>query len=172
MNKPLKVEQCIFLSTDFDGHPFIKSIIKEFGPKGYALVTVILLTMGKGGISTVYDQSFKETILRILTDVSQNLLDMVVRKMAKNGFLDREAFYKRKVLTPPERCIMDRIEDVWSNPHDETRPYLFVKNSSHGDGLVNSEETRISSEETIVNTEETTNIGSNFGKTGQITEKP
>ena len=153
--KPLKVEQCIVLSTDFYGHPFVKSIIQEFGPKGYALVTVILMTIGRDGTATVYDKSFTDDILGALTDVSRNLVDMVVRKMVKSGFLDSDAFRKRKVLTPPSVCIVDSLDDVYLSNADITRPYLFVKHPYCSKNVVNSEKTIISSEETAVYSEET-----------------
>lgn len=130
MNKSLKTEQCFYQSANFRNTSFVKSIRKEFGLKGYALIIATLEEISRNGC---YDQSFCDRIISDFPEVSQNLLDMVVRKMAKNGFLDREAFYKRKVLTPPERCIMDRIEDVWLTAYDESHPYLFIKNQSHND---------------------------------------
>lgn len=133
MMKSLKTEQCFYQSANFRNTSFVKSIRKEFGLKGYALIIATLEEISRNGISVCYDQSFCDRIISDFPEVSQNLLDMVVRKMVKSEFLDREAFYKKKVLTPPERCIMDRIEDVWLTAHDETRPYLFVKNQSYDD---------------------------------------
>ena len=153
--KPLKVEQCIVLSADFYGHPFVKSIIQEFGPKGYALVTVILMTIGRNGVETAYDKAFTDSVLGVLTDVSRNLVDMVVRKMVKSGFLDGDAFRKRKVFTPPSGCIVDNMDEVHLLQTGTTRPYLFINSHSLSNNIVNSEKTVISSEETLVYSEET-----------------
>lgn len=133
MNRSLKTEQCFYQSANFRNTSFVKSIRKEFGLKGYALIIATLEEISRNGISVCYDQSFCDRIISDFPEVSQNLLDMVVRKMVKSEFLDKEAFYKRKVLTPPERCIMDRKEDVWLTAYDESHPYLFVKDQSHND---------------------------------------
>ncbi len=152
MNKSLQAEHCIYLSTCFHGHPFVKSVLKEFGPKGYAVVTAVLLTIRRNGREATYRQGFIQSILDFLPDVSGNLVDMIVRKMVKAGFLDSEVFHARKALTPPAEYIAGTISEVFS---DVSRPYVFIMTPVDNYKSVNPEETAVYSEETIVNSEET-----------------
>lgn len=167
MVESLKAEQCVYLSTDFHTTPFVRSVVREFGPKGYALVTVILLTIGRNGVRTLYGQSFREAVVSGLQDVSQNLVDMVVRKMVKSGFLDRDAFHRQHVLTPPSSCIAGCVRDVFTSDGSPSRPYLFVSCPYRTPDCVSSVKTTVSSEETAVNAEGTSLSGNNFGNNVQ-----
>lgn len=159
MSESLKTEQCFYKCSNFRNTSFVKSIMKEFGSKGYVLILATLEEIGRNGTVVRYDQSFKDRIVNDFPEVSRNLLDMVVRKMAKNGFLDRKAFESRKELTPPSSCVVDNVEAVFDGSHQKS-PYLFVKASVLSD---NSELIQVSSEKTAINSEETSKDGSLCG---------
>lgn len=150
MSESLKTEQCFYQSSNFRNTSFVKSIMKEFGSKGYVLILATLEEIGRNGTAVRYDTSFKDRIVTDFPEVSRNLLDMVVRKMAKKGFLDKKAFESRKVLTPPSSCIVDSVESVYDGSHQRS-PYLFVRPSALS---VNSDLIHVSSEETNINSEE------------------
>ena len=159
MSESLKTEQCFYRSSNFRNTSFVKSIMKEFGSKGYVLILATLEEIGRNGTVVHYDQSFIDRIVVDFPEVSRNLLDMVVRKMAKKGFLDRKAFESRKELTPPSSCVVDSVEAVFDGSHEKS-PYLFVRPSVFS---VDSELIQVSSEETPINSEKISQSGGSCG---------
>ena len=129
MIKTLTAE-AIHLSRDFFKHPFVKAVEKEFGFKGSKLLIDILIEVTKTGFEETYNKSFRDKIAG-RNNVSERLVDMVVHRMLKNGFLDQAKY-------------------------DDSHVVAIPSGASH-DKRVNSEETAVISEETHVNTEETTN---------------
>lgn len=148
MNRSLQAEQTLCMSTAFHTTPCVKAITKEFGPKGFALVSATLSALRQKGTSTLYNEAFVHSIMDFIPDVSYHLVDMVIRKMVKYGWFDSVAFNKRKTLTPPDSFIVDTIDDVFLYCLDRNRPYIFVR------GLPISEEKPIFSERIGISSEE------------------
>ena len=140
--------EAIHLSRDFFKHPFVKAVEKEFGFKGSKLLIDILIEVTKTGFEETYNKSFRDKIAG-RNNVSERLVDMVVHRMLKNGFLDQAKYADRHVLAIPSGNILDNEKKAVT-----CLPYFFL--ASH-DKMVNSEETAVISEETPVFTEETTN---------------
>ncbi len=147
MIKTLTAE-AIHLSRDFFKHPFVKAVEKEFGFKGSKLLIDILIEVTKTGFEETYNKSFRDKIAG-RNNVSERLVDMVVHRMLKNGFLDQAKYADRHVLAIPSGNILDNEKKAVTG-----LPYFFL--ASH-DKMVNSEETAVIPEETPVFTEETTN---------------
>lgn len=158
MNKTLTAERVFAISIRFYEHPFIQSLMEEFGVKGCTLAVAVLAQIGKSGTEARFGRKFRESISRNLPGISYNLVKMVVRRMVEAGFLDKKAFDERKVLTPPAEYIVDDIYDIGSGNVDKSMPYYYARNQfssiTSEETPVNSEETHISSEETVVNSEE------------------
>lgn len=147
MIKTLTAE-AIHLSRDFFKHPFVKAVEKEFGFKGSKLLIDILIEVTKTGFEETYNKSFRDKIAG-RNNVSERLVDMVVHRMLKNGFLDQTKYADRHVLAIPSGNIIQE-----GSEESLPLPYFFL--ASH-DKRVNSEETAVISEETHINMEETTN---------------
>lgn len=147
MIKTLTAE-AIHLSRDFFKHPFVKAVENEFGFKGSKLLIDILIEVTKTGFEETYNKSFRDKIAG-RNNVSERLVDMVVHRMLKNGFLDQTKYADRHVLAIPSGNIIQE-----GSEESLPLPYFFL--ASH-DKRVNSEETAVISEETHINTEETTN---------------
>ena len=149
MKESLKAERYIYLSTRFSGSPFMWSVIEEFGPKGCAAVICILMKIADEGGEAVHDKPFIDGVVNFLKDCSSNLVDMVIRRMVKGGLLDRKAFYRRSVLTPPKRFVVSCQEGLNFENINPSCLYMMVC------PIVSSEETKVNSEETKVFSEET-----------------
>ena len=140
--------EAIHLSRGFFKHPFVMAVEKEFGFKGSKLLIDILIEVTKTGFEETYNKSFRDKIAR-RNNVSERLVDMVVHRMLKNGFLDQAKYDDSHVVAIPSGNIIQE-----GSEESLSLPYFFL--ASH-DKRVNSEETAVISEETHVNTEETTN---------------
>lgn len=165
MEKTLIPEKCFYQSTRYSKHPFIRSLRKEFGNKGFALTLVILEMICEEGIEVKFSRKFRETIIKEFPDIKPCLVTMVVRRMTDEGFLDKKAFQERKVLTPPANYIASCQDDILSGKVDKNAPYYFIypkesMDSSENNGinsetiLINTEEKGINSEEIRINTEQ------------------
>lgn len=140
--------EAIHLSRGFFKHPFVRAIEKEFGFKGSKLVLDILIETTETGFETPYCKEFRDKVA-LRNNVSERLVDMVVHRMVKNGFLDQAKYADRHVLAIPSGNILDIEKKA-----DSDLPYFFVyTHLKH----VSSEETIVNSEETPVFTEETPN---------------
>lgn len=140
--------EAIHLSRGFFKHPFVRAIEKEFGFKGSKLVLDILIETTETGFETPYCKEFRDKVA-LRNNVSERLVDMVVHRMVKNGFLDQVKYADRHVLAIPSGNILDIEKKAVSD-----LPYFFVyTHLKH----VSSEETIVNSEETIVNLEEIPN---------------
>lgn len=140
--------EAIHLSRGFFKHPFVRAIEKEFGFKGSKLVLDILIETTETGFETPYCKEFRDKVA-LRNNVSERLVDMVVHRMVKNGFLDQVKYADRHVLAIPSGNILDIEKKAVSD-----LPYFFVyTHLKH----VSSEKTIVNSEETIVNTEEIPN---------------
>ena len=140
--------EAIHLSRGFFKHPFVRAIEKEFGFKGSKLVLDILIETTETGFETPYCKEFRDKVA-LRNNVSERLVDMVVHRMVKNGFLDQVKYADRHVLAIPSGNILDIEKKAVSD-----LPYFFVyTHLKH----VSSEETIVNSEEIPVFTEETTN---------------
>ena len=147
MIKTLTAE-AIHLSRDFFKHPFVKAVENEFGFKGSKLLIDILIEVTKTGFEETYNKSFRDKIAG-RNNVSERLVDMVVHRMVKNGFLDQAKYADRHVLAIPSGNILDNEKKAVTD-----LPYFFVySHLKH----ISSEETIVNPEETTVVTEETTN---------------
>jgi len=147
MSKTLTAE-VIHLSRGFFQHPFMRAIEKEFGFKGSKLVLDILIETIETGFEASYCKVFRDKIAQ-RNGVSERLVDMVVHRMLKNGFLDQAKYDNYHVVAIPSGNILDIEKKGVSD-----LPYFFVyTHLKH----VSSEETIVNSEETSVFTEETTN---------------
>ena len=149
MKESLKAERYIYLSTRFSDSPFMWSVIEEFGPKGCAAVICILMKIADEGGKASHDQPFIDGVANSLKDCSSNLVGMVIRRMVKGGFLDRKAFSRHSVLTPPRRFIVSCQEGLNFENFNPSCLYMMVC------PIVSSEETKVNSEETKDNSEET-----------------
>lgn len=140
--------EAIHLSRGFFKHSFVIAIEKEFGFKGSKLVIDILIEATETGFETPYCKEFRDKVAQ-RNNVSERLVDMVVHRMVKNGFLDQAKYADRHVLAIPSGNILDNEKKVVTD-----LPYFFVySHLKH----VSPEETIVNSEETPVFTEETTN---------------
>ena len=108
MNKTLTAES-IHLSRRFFKHPFVRAIEKEFGFKGSKLVIDILIETTETGFETPSCKEFRYKIAQ-RNNVSERLVDMVVHRMVKNGFLDQNKYADRHVLAIPSENILDNEE--------------------------------------------------------------
>lgn len=126
--------EAIHLSRGFFKHPFVRAIEKEFGFKGSKLVLDILIETTETGFETPYCKEFRNNVAQ-RNNVSERLVDMVVHRMVKNGFLDQAKYADRHVLAIPSGNIFDNEKKSVSD-----LPYFFV----------NAQLRRVSSEETIV----------------------
>lgn len=140
--------EAIHLSRGFFKHPFVRAIEKEFGFKGSKLVLDILIETTETGFETPYCKEFRDKVA-LRNNVSERLVDMVVHRMVKNGFLDQAKYADRHVLAIPSGNILDIEKKAVSD-----LPYFFVCTHLK---YVSSEETIVNSEETHVFTEETPN---------------
>lgn len=150
MNKTLTADRVFAISTRFYEHPFIQSLMEEFGVKGSTLAVAVLAQIGKSGTEARFGRKFRESISGNLPGVSYNLVKMVVRRMVEAGFLDKKAFCYRKVLTPPSSHIVSSMQEVYDGTVDSSAPYYFVRD---GYSAKNSEESRHNSELSRNNTE-------------------
>lgn len=142
MKKSLKTEHCFFHDTNFRNYPFVKSIRKEFGSKGYVIIITVLEEICRHG-ETVYDEELIDRVTANYPEISHNLVDMVVRKMVNKDFLDKQSFSSRRVLTPPSAYVID-TEQQLRDGMMENKPYVFIRSAN-----------RVYSEETVINSEET-----------------
>ena len=147
MIKTLTAE-AIHLSRDFFKHPFVKAVEKEFGFKGSKLLIDILIEVTKTGFEETYNKSFRDKIAG-RNNVSERLVDMVVHRMLKNGFLDQAKYDDSHVVAIPSGNIIQEGSEA-----SLTLPYFFF--ASHGSRVI-SEETAVNSEKNHINTEETIN---------------
>lgn len=147
MSKTLTAE-AIHLSRRFFKHPFVRAIEKEFGFKGSKLVLDILIETTETGFETPYCKEFRDKVA-LRNNVSECLVDMVVHRMVKNGFLDQAKYESQHIVAIPSGNIVVNEDDT-----DDNLPYLFINSSKDG---VSSEETMVNSEETPIITEETIN---------------
>ena len=146
MNTTLTAE-AIHLSRGFFLHPFVRAIEKEFGFKGSKLLIDILFEVTVGGFECPSNKSFRSKVAGRNDGVSERLVDMVVHRMVKNGFLDQAKYASRHVLAIPEGNIIENDMTEFSH-----LPYFFVH--PHGNA-VSSEQMMVSSEEIRENTEKT-----------------
>ncbi len=137
--------EAIHLSRGFFKHPFVRAIEKEFGFKGSKLVLDILIETTETGFETPYCKEFRDKVA-LRNNVSERLVDMVVHRMVKNGFLDQAKYADRHVLAIPSGNILDIEKKAVSD-----LPYFFVythiKHVSSEETIVNSEETHVFTEE-------------------------
>ena len=157
MSESLQAEQCIYFGLDFAGSDCVKTIVKEFGPKGYAILNAILIFIERRGIGLPYNDEFKKEVCEHLHDIGENLVDMVVQRMIKGGFLDRDLFCEKHVLAPPAEYICTMEEFTASVV--KHKPFVFIKLGNRNTyDIINSEETIIYSEKTNVSNTETHSI--------------
>ena len=147
MSKTLTAE-AIHLSRSYFKHPFVRAIEKEFGFKGSKLVLDILIETTETGFEASYRKEFRDRIAQ-RNSVSERLVDMVVHRMIKNGFLDQAKYESQHIVAIPSGNIV-----INENGIDKNLPYYFINTSKDG---VSSEETMVNSEETHIITEETIN---------------
>ena len=140
--------EAIHLSRGFFKHPFVMAVEKEFGFKGSKLLIDILIEVTKKGFEETYNKSFRDKIAG-RNNVSERLVDMVVHRMIKNGFLDQAKYDDSHVVAIPSGNIIHE-----SSEESLPLPYFFL--ASHGNSVI-SEKTAVISEETHVISEETTN---------------
>ena len=137
--------EAIHLSRGFFKHPFVRAIEKEFGFKGSKLVLDILIETTETGFETPYCKEFRDKVA-LRNNVSERLVDMVVHRMVKNGFLDQVKYADRHVLAIPSGNILDIEKKVVSD-----LPYFFIythlKHVSSEETIVNSEEIHVFTEE-------------------------
>ena len=145
MKKTLTAE-AIHLSRGFFQIPFVRAIEKEFGFKGSKLLIDVLFEVTETGYECRYNRAFRDVIAK-RNNVSERLVDMVVHRMVKNGYLDQAKYASNHVLSIPSRYLL-----VGGSKECYSLPYYFVVPSKE----VNSEETAVNSEETLINSEETT----------------
>lgn len=149
MSKTLTAE-AVHLSRNFYTFPCVKAIQKEFGFKGAFLIVTILFEVTSEGFERPYDSRFLHKVASRHDGITPNLVGMVVRRMAKNDLLDKEAFTQRRMVAIPSKFILsgDGVID------SESIPYFFDIPKKQ---IVSSEETVVNSEETRIISEETTN---------------
>lgn len=151
MEQTLKAERCICMSTRFMEFPLVRSLLKEFGSKGFLLAVAILSEVASSGTEARYGRKFRDRITAVCPDVSHNLIKMVVRRMTDAGFFNRVAFVTRRVLTPPSGYVVSCMEDILHGTVSQA-PYFLLSDFSP---VVSSEETAVISEKTRVIPEET-----------------
>ena len=115
--------EAIHLSRGFFKHPFVRAIEKEFGFKGSKLVIDILIEITETGFETHYCKEFRDKVAG-RNNVSERLVDMVVHRMVKNGFLDQAKYADRHVLAIPSGNILDNEKKAVTG-----LPYFFVYSS-------------------------------------------
>lgn len=168
MSNTFNSEKCLYLSTRFYKHPFLRSLRKEFGSKGFVLSVVILEMVGEKTMEVKFGRKFREAVVKEFPEISMNLVTMVVRRMTEEGFLDRRAFQERHVLTPPASYIVSCVDDIYSGKADREAPYYFVfpkeTTVSSKTRSINTEEISINSELIHINTEETDNNTELYGR--------
>lgn len=143
MKKTLTAET-IHLSRGFFQISFVRAIEKEFGFKGSKLLIDVLFEVTETGYECRYNRVFRDVIAK-RNNVSERLVDMVVHRMVKNGYLDQSKYASNHVLAIPSRYLLvDGSKECYS------LPYYFVVPSSKE---VDSEETAVCSEETPINSE-------------------
>ena len=150
MSNTFNSEKCLYLSTRFYKHPFLRSLRKEFGSKGFVLSVVILEMVGEKAMEVKFCRKFREAVVKEFPEISMNLVTMVVRRMTEEGFLDRRAFQERHVLTPPASYIVSCVDDIYSGEVDREAPYYFILPK---ETTVSSKKTSINSELIHINTE-------------------
>lgn len=146
MNRTLTAE-ALHLPRGFFQIPFVRAVEKEFGFKGSKLLMDILFEVTETGFERPYNRPFREAIAG-RNGVSERLVDMVVHRMVKNGYLDPSVYVERHILAIPATYIL--TDEV------QTRtdlPYYFTIPSE----IVSSEETTVNSEEIPIISEETPN---------------
>lgn len=116
----------IFISTRYNEHPSISSIRQEFGGEGHCLVLHLLCKICREGGEVQYGKDFCEAIENDRTIFKEGIVEKVVKRMVKEGLVDQSAFEKYAILTPPERYLVDNIEDVINSNIDITAPYYMV----------------------------------------------
>ena len=151
--------EAIHLSRGFFKHPFVRAIEKEFGFKGSKLVLDILIETTETGFETPYCKEFRDKVAG-RNNVSERLVDMVVHRMVKNGFLDQAKYADRHVLAIPAGNILEDEKNIGSD-----LPYFFVNAQLR---LVSSEETIVIPEITQVISEKTPVDKNYSGKNPQI----
>lgn len=151
--------EAIHLSRGFFKHPFVRAIEKEFGFKGSKLVLDILIETTETGFETPYCKEFRDKVAG-RNNVSERLVDMVVHRMVKNGFLDQAKYADRHVLAIPAGNILGDEKNIGSD-----LPYFFVNTQLR---LVSSEETIVIPEITQVISEKTPVDKNYSGKNPQI----
>jgi len=151
--------EAIHLSRGFFKHPFVRAIEKEFGFKGSKLVLDILIETTETGFETPYCKEFRDKVAG-RNNVSERLVDMVVHRMVKNGFLDQAKYADRHVLAIPAGNILGDEKNIGSD-----LPYFFVNTQLR---LVYSEETVVIPEITQVISEKTPVDKNYSGKNPQI----
>ncbi|MCR5265098.1 MAG: DUF4373 domain-containing protein [Cyanobacteria bacterium RUI128] len=150
-----KVEQC-FYSTHFYNDPVVKLIKSEFGVKGY---TTILYLIGQVGSSynlrIKYDEEFIHRMAELLPEVSANLLDMIIRKLAKKNFFDKHVFNTENIITPPDKYLVNTPEEVFTK-NSSSGPYYMIRPLiKHDKTEVNVTKTPVIATKTQVNAAKT-----------------
>lgn len=141
----LKAET-LHLPNGFFQIPFVKSIGKEFGFKGSKLLIEILFAVTETtSFESPYNKAFRERIAK-RNEVTERLVDMVVHRMVKNGYLEKKSRDNHQVIAIPSGNIIN--EGMEENV---SLPYFFV--NSHLNNI-SSEETKVNSEEIDIITEE------------------
>ena len=134
--------EAIHLSRGFFKHPFVRAIEKEFGFKGSKLVLDILIETTETGFESPYCKEFRDKVAQ-RNNVSERLVDMVVHRMVKNGFLDQAKYADHHVLAIPSGNILDNEKKAVTD-----LPYFFFySHLKH----ISSEETPVFTEGTINN---------------------
>lgn len=150
--------EALHLPRGFFQIPFVRDIEKEFGFKGSKLLIDILFAVTETGFECPYGRAFRDKVAE-RNSVSERLVDMVVHRMVKSGYLDQAKYADRHVLAIPNGNIVDDEEKAG------TLPYYFINPSFGG---VSSEETAVISGITTVISEKT-NGNKNFsGNNPQI----
>jgi len=161
MNTTLTAEPCLLLSTRLTEFSSVRSLQKEFGFKGLSVAIFILTEVAKHGKETRYDNRFKEAVAQLFSDISVNLVNMIVRRMVQYGLLDHSSFVGSKMISVVPQSILKNMTELESKK-DNSFPYY----------VISSEETRVISEETQINSKESTdNSYSHLNNTAYGTSK-
>lgn len=149
MSTTLKAERCLYQSKNFSELSAVRKIQREFGCKGFALLTVILNKICESCDDVRDGRLFRELVAAALPDVSPNLVKMVARRMTEVGLLDRQAFKDRGILTPPKEYVISDRQFTADGVGE--RPYCFI---CFGDYAVSPEGKVIYSEQNVISSEE------------------
>lgn len=115
--------EALHLPRGFFQIPFVRDIEKEFGFKGSKLLIDILFAVTETGFECPYDRAFRDKVAG-RNSVSERLVDMVVHRMVKNGYLAKYA--DRHVLAIPDGNIVDDEEKAGILPYYFINPSLVA----------------------------------------------